>query len=215
MNSLSPFGRFALIASTLCRAVAACHGRGLMTVAMIALVWSRVRRADVQFLALVERVRSGRFRGGRVRDALMSEAGVHEAGAGQGARLDAPSVVVPAEVQVAVARRGRLPLGFGWLMRVMPYEAAGYASQLRTVLADPEMVALLRVVAQARRSLGPLCRMLGVEIPGVGPRAPVAVRTRLKRVRAVVDWGRIPLPRGVLAAARRQGFGKVGVLKGG
>lgn len=124
--------------------------------------------------------------------------------------------------------RGRLPLRFGWLMGVMPYEAAGYASQLRTVLAEPEMAALVAALPQARRILGPLCRMLGVAMapvrpPGVAraadgvadgaaqgevPARPPTSRPAAARVRRVVDVGRIPLPRGVLAAARRQGFGK-------
>jgi hypothetical protein len=107
-------------------------------------------------------------------------------------------------------------------MEKMPYVAAGYGSQLRTVLAEPEMVALLADVAQARRILGPVCRMLGVEIPGVVDPSVVAadgVGVRLKpprvaRARVAVDFGRIPLPRGVLAAATRQGYG-VRCLKGG
>ena len=111
-------------------------------------------------------------------------------------------------------------------MGVMPYEAAGYAGQMRTVLAEPEMAALMRDVPQALRILGPLCRMLGVEIPALRPRSPAAVadgttaatalgRTRVARPREAVDLGRVALPRGVLAAARRQGFGRVGFLKGG
>jgi len=32
---------------------------------------------------------------------------------------------------------------------------------------------------------------------------------RVRKPRVPIDWGRIPLPRGVLAAAKRQGFGKV------
>ena len=205
VDSISPSDRFALTTSALCRAVAACLGRGLMTPAMIVLVWTRVRRAEGLFLALVERVRSGRFRGGWTR------AGGAAGGTACG------GVRVPAGLE-----RGRLPLGFGWLMGVMPYEAAGYAGQLRTVLAEPEVVALLRDVMQARRILGPVCRMLGVQIPGVMPRV-VAVddvvsvvasgRTRVARAREAVDLGRVPLPRGVLTAARRQGFGKVGFVK--
>ena len=65
--TVSPFDRFALTTTALCHAVAACLGRGLMNAAMIMLVWRRVRRAEYLFLALVERVRSGRFRGGWVR----------------------------------------------------------------------------------------------------------------------------------------------------
>jgi hypothetical protein len=37
------------------------------------------------------------------------------------------------------------------------------ASQLRHTLADPEMVALLMAVPQARRALQSVCRMLGIE----------------------------------------------------
>ncbi len=194
--SQPPSDRFALTTSALCRAVAACLGRGLMDVAMIVSVWTRVRRAEWAFLALLERIRLGQFRGGWTRVGVPGS---------EGARV------------VAAVTKGRLPLRFGWLMRFMPYEAAGYGSQLRTVLAEPEMEALLRDVAQARRILGPVCRMLGVEIPGVcdvkakTAIEAVAVKARGKRVRPAVDLGRVPLPRGVLAAARRQGFGKIPV----
>ena len=206
MTSLSPSDRFALTTAALCRAVAACLGRGLMSAGMIVLVWRRVRRAECLFLALVKRVRSGRFRGGWVRAVL--------AGCG-GARCG--------EARATTGLECRLPLRFGWLMGVMPYEAAGYAGQMQTVLAEPEMAALLRDVPQARRILGPVCRMLGVEIPGLLPVVtdgvavvPVTAseRTRVARAPEVMDRGRVPLPRGVLAAARRQGFGKSAFGKG-
>ena len=107
-------------------------------------------------------------------------------------------------------------------MGVMPYEAAGYAGQMRTVLAEPEMAALLLDVPQARSILGPVCRMLGVElpmelkpVPVVSARVSPVGPTRVARARAVEDLGRVPLPRGVLAAARRQGFGRVGFGKRG
>ena len=197
--NLSSSDRFALISLALCRAVAACLGRGLMEAPMILLVWTRVRRAEVAFLALVERVRSGRFRGGWTR--VSGVAGVRAAVA---ARTD---------------QGVRPPLRFGWLLRLVPFEVGGYAGQLRTVLAEPDMEALVRDVAQARRILGPVCRMLGVELPGrPAPAAPApalvggvvaAGRTRVARTRVVGEPWRVPLPRGVLAAARRQGFGKI------
>ncbi len=90
---------------------------------------------------------------------------------------------------------------------MMPGEAACFGSQLRTLLAEPEMAALVRDVAQARRILGPMCRMLGVELQ-VWPERVAVPRKVAPRVRTPVDFGRIPLPRGVLAAAKRQGFGK-------
>ncbi len=203
MEFSPPATRFALTTSALCQAVAACLGRGLMQAGMIVLVWTRVRRAEVAFLALLERVRLGRYRGGwkRLVPACANPA------------MGAPATPGAPCVPLEMPGRGTLPVGFGWLMRVMPYEAACFAGQLRTLLAEPDMQALLEDVARARRILGPVCRMLGVEIPGVrapAPRpamaGPKAVRVR--RVAPALDIGRVPLPRGVLAAARRQGYGR-------
>jgi hypothetical protein len=116
----------------------------------------------------------------------------------------------------------RFPGRFGWLVRAASYQAAGYGCQLREILGQPDMVELLLAAPQAVRILRPLCRMLAVETSLLRPRvagaavevvaAPVApvVKVRVRAPRKVVDWGRIPLPRGVLSAARRQGFGKIG-----
>lgn len=189
-------GRFAWITAALGRAVAACLGR--LDAAMIVLVWRRVRRAETLLLALAERVRSGRYRGGSSRPSV--------AGGADSARVDASE-------RLGCGNGGRLPRRFGWLIRLVPFEVGGYASQLSCVLAEPEMVALLRDVPQARRIVRPLLRMLG--IVGLGDETVAVsavvgvVRKRVRVARAAVDFGRIPLPRGVLAAARRQGFGKV------
>jgi len=108
-----------------------------------------------------------------------------------------------------------LPCRFGWLVRAAAWRAAVYGGQLQLVLEQPEMVELLKASPQAGRILRPLCRMLLVDPailrPGVvvEVRPPAVVRVRVRKPRAKVDWGRIPLPRGMLAAAKRQGFGKV------
>jgi hypothetical protein len=164
MNSpplFGPDGRFAFIVAALCRAVAAALGRGLMDGAVILLVWRRVKRAEQLLLALAERVRLGRYRGGIARQ----PGGFEAFGAD---RVEAIVAPLGATAGSAGAPDGsqawrRLPRRFGWLMGLMPYEAAGYSSQLAHLLAEPEMVALLRDV----------------------------------------DWGRIPLPRGILARALR------------
>ncbi len=101
------------------------------------------------------------------------------------------------------------PRGFGWLVTAGSWQAAGYGAQLRAVLETPEMVALLTAAPQAMRVLRPLCRMLAIETavlrPGVvasvvaGDEKPKRVRPK----RAKVDWGRVPIPRGVMAAVRR------------
>ena len=106
------------------------------------------------------------------------------------------------------------PGRFAWLVRAAGYQAAGYGCQLRHVLEQPEMVELLKAAPQAARILRPVCRMLAIETsllrPGVvAPEPVVRVRKpRVRKPRVPIGWGRIPLPRGVLSAARRQGFGR-------
>jgi hypothetical protein len=114
----------------------------------------------------------------------------------------------------AIRRRriDTLPRRFGWLVQAGGYRAAGFGSQLQTVLNAPEMAALLAASPQAVRLLKPLCRALAVEMPGcAAPQTtePKAAPIRRRKPRARPEPFRIPLPRGVLAAARRQGFGKV------
>ncbi len=103
----------------------------------------------------------------------------------------------------------RLPRRFGWLVQAGGHQAACAGLQLQTALSAPEMVELLAVSPQARRVLRPLCRALAVELPWVidQPRAVSQPRKRMKRPKP--EPFRIPLPRGVLAAAKRQGFGKM------
>jgi hypothetical protein len=135
--------------------------------------------------------------------------------------LGRAAVSRPVEAEGARCVQARLwPGRFGWLVRAASWHAAGYGSQLAHVLRQPEMVALLLASPQARRILRPVCRMLAVDAALLRPRAVgeatvvaaevVAVaKVRVRRPRVPIDWGRIPLPRGVLAAAKRQGFGKV------
>ena len=104
------------------------------------------------------------------------------------------------------------PGRFGWLVRAASYQAAGYGSQLRHILEQPDMVEVLKASPQAARILRPVCRMLAIESsllrPGVVAPEPVVrvVKPRLRKARVPIDWGRIPLPRGVLTAIRRRRF---------
>jgi hypothetical protein len=110
------------------------------------------------------------------------------------------------------------PGGFAWLVRMVGWQSAGYGSQLRAVLETPEMVALLIASPEAGRVLRPVCRMLGIEasvlrpgvvaVPAVVPAARVVVE-RVRKIRVTAEPFRVPLPRGVLSAARRAGFGKI------
>jgi hypothetical protein len=194
MNLSSPLSatdRLAMTFDGLCRAVAARSFRGALAGALICLIWSRIRRVERDFLALVARVQAGVV-GRRV----VGRRGVSGVGRAVSVRV--------------------LPRRFGWLLGLVPNEAACFGGQVRTVLEEPEMVAVLMASPQARRILAPLCRMLGIEASVLSPGvvvAPVVARVvvlvkRVRVARAPVDFGRIPLPRGVLAAARRHGFGK-------
>jgi len=189
-------------------AVGGWGGRGWLSQVLVMLLYRRLGAICRDFEALSQRFLTGR---------LWRVAG--RAVAGGRAAADGGMRAGPAL---------RLPGRFGWLVRAASYHAAGYGSQLRHILGQPEMVELLRAAPQAARILRPLCRMLAVETALLRPRAEgaaeiVAVaivpetqasggvaKVRVRLPRKVVDWGRIPLPRGVLAAARRQGFGKIG-----
>ena len=119
------------------------------------------------------------------------------------------------------AKSGRVPVrlwprDFGWMLRLGGWKAAGYGSQLRAVLETPEMVALLTASPEAGRVLRPICRMLGIEVTVLRPGVVVVVREKIAqewvrkpRMKVKPEPFRIPLPRGVLAAARRQGYGKI------
>jgi len=104
------------------------------------------------------------------------------------------------------------PGRFGWLVRAASYQAAAYGTQLREILQQPEMVKLLKATPQAARILRPVCRMLAIEDsllrPGEKVAEPKETAPRVKRprVRKPLDFGRIPLPRGVLTAMRRRRF---------
>lgn len=108
-----------------------------MATVMIVLVWGRIKRVQVRLQALLLRFQQGRLRvggpGGRGCSGPRGGGGV------------------------------ALPRRFGWLLPLVPFEAACFAGQIRAVLAEPEMVALLAAAPQARRVLGPVCRMLGIE----------------------------------------------------
>jgi hypothetical protein len=108
------------------------------------------------------------------------------------------------------------PFQFGWLLELKKHHAAYHTHRLLAVLAQPEMVALLVAAPQAAVILRPMCRMLGIPMSVLRPRpagAPVEVvpekKKRVRKKRVPLYTGRIPLPRGILSAARRQGYGKL------
>lgn len=166
--------RIALITENLFRAVASKLGLRMMPDAMGMAALARIRRVQVLVLALLERVRVG------------------------GVRVSGPRAASVGPRAVGVRAASVLPRKFAWMCVMVPYEAAGYGSQLRAVLAEPEMAGLLAACPQAVRLLKPLCRALGVERadwePGVVRPAGPGVRVR----RVLVD----PAVRAAARAAR-------------
>jgi hypothetical protein len=59
----------------------------------------------------------------------------------------------------------RWPKSFAWLIRMLPYQAACFGSQLQHQFSQPEMIALIEAAPQAGRILRPLCRMLAIDLP--------------------------------------------------
>ena len=58
--------------------------------------------------------------------------------------------------------KNTIPVTGAWLVRTLQHEAAGLASQLAHLLAEPDVSDLLDAAPAARRLLRPLCRMLGL-----------------------------------------------------
>jgi hypothetical protein len=83
-------------------------------------------------------------------------------------------------------RASALPTRRGWLAAALGSEAAAYASQIESLLAEPAAADALARSLAARRTLAPIRRMLGLAAPRPRKRRP--------RVR--------PLPRPAPAVAR-------------
>ncbi|MGC8531195.1 MAG: hypothetical protein ACP5M1_04075 [Acidiphilium sp.] len=59
-----------------------------------------------------------------------------------------------------------LPRGRGALLRLLPsYQIRGVASQLRHLLNEADMIALVSEIPQLSRTLRPLCHMLAIPLP--------------------------------------------------
>ena len=151
--TLSVTDRFALAINGLCRAVATRISTPAMTGALIVLIWSRLSRISTRFQALAARIRAGTLR---------KPPAAHR-------RAAPPRPAAPPKL--------RLPRGFGWLLPLVPYEAAGFASQIRHLLTDPEIAALIAATPRMGQTLRPLFRMLGLEAslltPPLAPLPPV------------------------------------------
>ena len=156
----APAERLAGIFDLLCRAVAARGANRLgaprlLAVPLTLLIWARLRRLAARFARLAARL-----------EAAGPPCAPHRAAASR-----------PRSPRPAATRPPPLPRDFGWLVRLVGHEAAGGASQLRHLLTEPDMAALIAASPrQTGRLLRPLCRMLGIVPPPLiakpSPRAP-------------------------------------------
>ena len=155
----SPAERFALTMALLLQAVAARvsrPGRPGLAGPLVGAIWLRLKRLTDRFARLAARIAAGALKPPRLRP-----------GRARRAAARPPSV---------------LPRGFAWLIRLMPgdatrFAAAGFASQLRHLLAQPDMQALIAASPRRMgRTLRPLCHILGIDLPPE-LRRPPPVRT--------------------------------------
>ena len=157
MNPTAPLSltdRFALPLQGLYAAVAARYRSVGWTIPMIHLVCNRIRRVELLVMRLL-----ALFLAGTLPDETVA----------------VPRTRPKRERKACVAPE-RIPRGYGWLIRMVPFVAAGYAGQLRLALADPQMVALLAASPKARQALRALCHMLMIEPELIAPKvvAPTA-----------------------------------------
>jgi hypothetical protein len=85
-----------------------------------------------------------------------------------------------------------LPRGRGWLVRVLGHEAAGCASQLQALLAEPEAAGLLALVPAAARIIRPVGRMLDLGARNRPLRAIPAAAGQYRALPPALspEWGR-------------------------
>jgi hypothetical protein len=146
----TPAERFATLLLWLSRAVDARrlgNQGGWLPVPLMMQIFNRIAEIRQRFARLAARIRAGKI--------YRRKPSAPRPGAGRPA-----------------GRANTLPSRSLWLLRLVP-EAAAAAAQLRSLLAEPDMAALLAAApGPAWRTIRPLCWMLGVEKPAILARPP-------------------------------------------
>ena len=146
--------RLAGIIEAMRRAAAARAGRYPYLAPLVMVVWNYLGRVSVRFARLAERVGRGDACRPRTRP---------------GPRPRPPPDASPCDT--TRPRKVALPRAEYWLIWLVP-DAGSLGSQLRHLLAEPDMVALLEADPRSGRILRPLCRALGIR---PGPDVPAAL----------------------------------------
>jgi len=155
--SLPLADRFAYLMELLCKALSEEARTRRLAGPLLLLIWRRLRRIRLGFAALAARFAAGTL------------------GRAPTRRADAPPR--PADTPPRPpSPRDPLPRYMWWLVKLVP-GTGGWHTELQNLMEHPEMAALVAAAApQARRLLGPLCRMMGVKLPAalLVPRRPRA-----------------------------------------
>jgi hypothetical protein len=139
---------FAILIEQLCGLIARHGHLRRLAGPLVVLIWGRVRNAATQIEATLARMQAGQLR-----------------------RFPNRRPPSPPAAPRRRPQRGPLPRKAAWLVALLP-ETAGCAAQMQTLLAGPEIPALLQAAPQLRRRLRPLCHMLGITLPPAPPLPP-------------------------------------------
>jgi hypothetical protein len=144
---------------------------------LIVAVYARLININRRFQALMVQIRAGTLREPRVR--RPEEAARRRARRAERAAMDPPPPRKPPhrELPLAYGPMAPLPRDFGYVLRLVPWHAAPLATQLRILLARPEMAEIIAATPRLQRVLRPLCHMLGITTEGLIPPIPTPPAT--------------------------------------
>ena len=149
--------RFAPFFKVLCEAVAHAGGKRWLAAFLVVPIWKKINRIATRFAVL----------------AAMASSGALPAPRRRRPRSPSPNPLPPPpspalnalpDHRPANPNAPCLPRRFGWLIPLVP-GAAISASQLRYLLSQPDITALLDATPQLQKLLRPLCWMLGIRVP--------------------------------------------------
>jgi hypothetical protein len=200
---------FASILSSLLRFVAMRERKGPDPMLLVATC-HYINGVRNRFAALVRKIETGTLRPPRPRPRAAPDAAAPPDGPPADAAAAGAALREPTLRRRRPPRPGpRLPRKFGWLIPLVPHEAAQMGTQLRNLLeTNPGMKELLAAAPKEMgRLLRPFCRMLAMEVPEVlrlperekparKPKPPRPRKPREKKVR----WrmARMPPERGLI-----------------
>ena len=133
----------------LCAVIAAAFDRHPIFVYILNDLWTRLNRAKQRFTRVMDNLHAG--------------------------RKPRPSRPGTAAGAVGGMPPAKLPNGYGWLIRAIPYKAAAYLCLLEHIFARPGVEDLIKSSPEAQRILRPICHMLGMKPAFLArPRTPRA-----------------------------------------